>query len=95
MLLSVGAAQVLSQLHILIKGRPINGGGVQMTASSVTLGSSTDPHMYRGAITALSGTTIAATVSDGAGHSFAIVAQLQINPSSQTATGTVTATANG
>jgi methionine sulfoxide reductase heme-binding subunit len=95
MVLSIGAGQVLSQLHILIEGRPLQGGGVEMRASSVTLGSADDPHRYRGAITALSGTTIAATVRDVTGRTFAIVAALRIDPSSQTASGTVTATAGG
>jgi hypothetical protein len=95
LILNIGGGLRLSQLHILIVGRPVAGGGVNMTSSSVTLGPSDNPHLYRGAITALSGTNIAATVRDAAGHSYALVAQLQIDPSNQTASGTVSATAGG
>lgn len=95
LILDIGGGLRLSQLHILIVGRPADGGGVQMTTSSVTLGPSDDPHEYEGAITALSGSNIAATVHDAAGHSYAIVAQLQLDPSNQTASGTVSATAGG
>lgn len=93
--LSLGAGTALSQLHFLIEGTPVAGGGVQMTASSATLGPPSDPHMYEGTITALSGSNIAANVRDAAGRSYSIVAQLQIDPSTQTASGTVTATAGG
>jgi sulfoxide reductase heme-binding subunit YedZ len=87
------SGQRLSALHILIEGQPINGGGVQMTRSSVTLGPASDPHQYRGSVTGLQGTTIAASVRDAAGHSYNLVAQLQLDQQSQSASGTVTATA--
>jgi hypothetical protein len=83
----------LSALHILIEGPPIPGGGVQMTRSSVTLGPASDPHQYRGTVTGLQGTTIAATVRDRAGRSYRLVAQLQLDQQTQTASGTVTAAA--
>jgi hypothetical protein len=59
----------------------------------VTLGPASDPHQYRGSVTGLQGTTIAASVRDAAGHSYNLVAQLQLDQQSQSASGTVTATA--
>ena len=85
-------SQALSNLHIRIEGEPINGGGVQMTGSRVTLGPSSNPDQYSGRVTALQGTGIAASVSDAAGSAVSVVAQLQISPGPGTATGTVTAT---
>jgi sulfoxide reductase heme-binding subunit YedZ len=83
--------QRLSNLHIRIRGAPINGGGVQMSSSRVTLGPSANPDQYSGRVTALQGAGIAASVSDAAGSSISVIAQLQISPGPGTATGTVTA----
>jgi DMSO/TMAO reductase YedYZ heme-binding membrane subunit len=82
--------QRLSVLHIRIKGQPINGGGVEMSSSRVTLGPSPNPDLYDGQVTALAGTTIAARVSDSHASALALVARLQVAPGPGTATGTVT-----
>jgi sulfoxide reductase heme-binding subunit YedZ len=81
-----------SVLHIRIQGKPINGGGVQMSSSRVTLGAPTNPDEYHGQITGLAGPTIAAHVSDAGDSPLSLVAHLQISPGSGTASGTVTAT---
>jgi len=83
--------QRLSVLHIRIKGHPIDGGGVQMTSSRVTLGSSSNPDQYSGHVTALQGTSIAASVASGAGPGLSLVAGLQIASGPGTAVGTLTA----
>ena len=83
--------QRLSVLHIRIKGPPVNGGGVEMSSSRVTLGPPANPGQYDGQVTALAGTTIAARVSDSHTSALALVARLQILPGPGTATGTVTA----
>jgi hypothetical protein len=81
--------QRLTSLHIRIKGQPIAGGGVQMTTSRVTLGPASNPDQYVGQVTALVGTQIAASVSDGAGSSLSLVANLQIAPGPGAVSGTV------
>jgi sulfoxide reductase heme-binding subunit YedZ len=93
MLLMV-AGQHLSSLHILIEGTPIDGGGVQMTRGEVTLGTGSEPHLYRGAVTALNGTEIEAQVSDAGGGSLMLNARLQIDAGG-TVAGTLNATAGG
>ena len=82
----------LSVLHIRIRGEAIDGGGVQMSTSRVTLGPSTNPDQYDGQVTSLAGTTIAAHVSDAHDSAISLVAHLQISPAPGTASGTLTAT---
>jgi len=89
------AGQHLNAFHILIEGHPIDGGGVEMTQGDVTLGTESEPHLYRGRVTALNGTDIEAQVSHAGGASLTVTAQLQINPGSGTATGTLSAAASG
>jgi DMSO/TMAO reductase YedYZ heme-binding membrane subunit len=80
----------LSALDIKIVGQPEAGGGLSMTSSDVSLGPPSDPTRYRGAITSLQGTNLAASLSSGSGHSLTLNAQLQLDPSGgTTATGTV------
>jgi len=81
-----------SVLHIRINGEPINGGGVQMSTSRVTLGPPTNLDQYHGQVTGLAGTTVAARVSDARNSTLSLVAHLQISPGPGTASGTVTAT---
>jgi hypothetical protein len=93
MLLTV-AGQHLNALHILIEGTPVDGGGVQMTRGDVTLGTGSEPHLYRGTVTALNGTEIEAQVSDAGGASLILNARLQIDQGGAAA-GTLSATAGG
>jgi sulfoxide reductase heme-binding subunit YedZ len=83
------AGQSLDTLELRIEGQPLNGGGVAMSASSVTIGPASDPTRYSGRVTALEGTSIGARVR-GAPGSLALVAQLQIDPRSGSVTGTLT-----
>ena len=94
-LLLTVAGQHLNALHILIEGHPIAGGGVEMTRGDVTLGTGSEPHIYRGRITALNGTDIEAQVSDASGASLTLIARLQIDPASGTAAGTLSAAPSG
>ncbi len=57
-----------------------------MSSSLVTLGTSASPSAYRGRITALEGTNIAARVRSHRG-SLALAAELQIDPRSGAVTG--------
>jgi sulfoxide reductase heme-binding subunit YedZ len=84
------AGQKLNHLHIQISGQPLEGGGVQMSSSSVTLGSDASPTEYRGTITALEGTSVAANLQSAGGGAIRLVAQLQIDAAAGTAAGTAT-----
>jgi methionine sulfoxide reductase heme-binding subunit len=86
------AGQQLSTLSIHLRGQAIAGGGIQMTSSDVTLGSQSNPDQYSGQVTSLQGTNIAMKVSDGNGHQLGVVAQLNIDPNSGAASGTVNVT---
>jgi hypothetical protein len=82
--------QRLNSLEIRIDGRPLGGGGVAMSASHVTLGSAASLSLYRGQITGLEGTTVAARVRSRRG-ALALVAQLQIDSGSGAVSGAVSA----
>jgi hypothetical protein len=86
------SGQSLSQLALDLQGQRLDGGGLQMTSSTVTLGTASDPGLYRGTVTSLQGTNISATVRDSNGHALNLAVALQISPGSGTATGTVQAT---
>ena len=82
--------QRLTVLDIRIVGQPLSGGGVAMTSSTVALGTGSSPTLYRGLVTGLEGTEIAARVTNARG-SLALVAQLRIDPRSGAVTGALTA----
>lgn len=84
------AGQRLNHLHIQIAGQPLEGGGVQMDSSAVTLGSASSPGQYRGTISALEGTSVAATLRGANGVTVRMVAQLQIDAAAGAAAGRVT-----
>ena len=85
------AGQQLSMLAIHLRGQPIEG-GIEMTSSEVTLGTQSNPTRYRGRVTSLQGTNIAAQVSDSAGNRLGLVAQLNIDSGTGSVSGTVSAT---
>jgi hypothetical protein len=88
--LSMSASgQRLNTLDIRIIGQPLEGGGVQMTRSRVTLGSSADPAQYSGRITSLRGTDVAARLRNSSGSVVALAARLQLDPSGGSIGGTV------
>ena len=84
------SGQRLSALAIRLRGRPLDGGGLEMSSSEVLLGTSANSRAYRGVVTALQGTNIAARVSARSGQVLNLVAELQIDPGSGSAAGTVT-----
>jgi len=85
------AGQQLSALEIRLRGQPLQGGGIRMTSSKVTLGTRSNPDTYGGQVTSLQGTSISATVHDAGGHALRLAFQLQLDPASRSATGTVSA----
>jgi DMSO/TMAO reductase YedYZ heme-binding membrane subunit len=85
------SGQSLSKLAVHLQGQPIQGGGIQMSASSVTLGPASNPTLYRGTVTALEGTNISAVVRDPQGHTLNLAMGLQIDSNTGSASGTLSA----
>jgi hypothetical protein len=81
--------QRLNALDIRIIGQSLDGGGVQMTRSRVTLGSPADPTQYSGTITSLQGTNVAARLRDSSGSVLGLAAQLQLGSDGGSVGGTV------
>jgi Ferric reductase like transmembrane component len=85
------AGEHLGTLGIRIRGQAADGGGVAMSSSRVALGPASDPGQYRGQVTSLQGTSIAATVHDASGASLQLLARLQIDSASGSVSGSLTA----
>jgi len=83
---------VLSALSVTITGSAIAGGGVSMTSSSVSAGTPSHPTEYTGAITALEGTNINASVSSSNGHTLALAMALNIPPGGSAVSGSLSVT---
>ena len=91
--IALGVANpTLGSLDVRITGQPLGGGGVQMTASSVAIGPTSNPTLFTGSITALEGTNIGARVTAADARSLALALALTINPGSSSASGTVQVT---
>ncbi len=86
------AGQELSRLAVHLRGQAIQGGGIAMSSSEVTLGAASNPDQYSGRVTSLQGTNIGARVSDSAGHALNLACQLTIDPNTGAVSGTVSAT---
>jgi Ferric reductase like transmembrane component len=83
------SGQQLNAIDIRIAGEPVEGGGVQMTSSKVTLGSSGHPTEYSGHVTDLRGTDVAARLRNSSGSVIRLVAQLQLGSDEGSVSGTV------
>jgi hypothetical protein len=86
------SGQQLNTLAIHLRGQPLSGGGLQMTSSTVTLGTRSNPSQYHGQVTSLNGTDIAAQVTDAGAQRLNLTAHLQLNPDGSHASGTVSVT---
>jgi hypothetical protein len=86
------SGQRLDSLHIRMRGQPLAGGGVQMSSSRVSLGPSSHPGEYHGVVTALQGTDLAAQLRSASGSALRLVAQLRIDSTGGTVSGTVQVT---
>jgi sulfoxide reductase heme-binding subunit YedZ len=84
------SGQSLSRLSIDLQGQALSGGGLQMTSSTVTLGTASNPEQYRGTVSSLQGTNISATVRDSSGHTLNLAVDLQLSEGGS-ATGSVDA----
>jgi methionine sulfoxide reductase heme-binding subunit len=76
-------------LQVTLRGVPLQGGGVQMTGSSVTFGPRQAPQAYSGQIVSLGGSRIVASVSDRSGNPLDLTVRLRLNAASRTLTGSL------
>jgi hypothetical protein len=81
------------RLAIVLTGQPADGGGVELTASQVSLGPPGAPSEYRGPVSRLQGSTVVASLSSAAGAAVAATVVLQLGGPNGTVTGTVDVTA--
>ncbi|MGD0385748.1 MAG: ferric reductase-like transmembrane domain-containing protein [Solirubrobacteraceae bacterium] len=79
---------VLPALALRVVGEEQQGGGVQMTSSTVSMGSVANPQRFTGAITSLDGTDIGARVTSADGQALTLAVSLRIT-GGDSASGTV------
>jgi hypothetical protein len=79
------------QLEIAIEGQALSGGGVSLSSSHVTLGSSGAPALYRGRIVELSGNHILAAARGSDGRELSLDISLEGHPAAGTVSGTMAA----
>ncbi len=83
-----------AHLHVVIAGTPLIDGGVRMDRGTVDLGPASAPNLYKGEVTRLDGTSIAATARDQAGRRIALDLELTIDNANDVG-GTATAALGG
>jgi DMSO/TMAO reductase YedYZ heme-binding membrane subunit len=79
-------------LSLVLRGVPLDGGGVQMTASRVTYGPEAAPDDYSGQIVSLEGPRLVASVQDAQGDALDLTLLLQLDASSRTLSGSLRVT---
>jgi sulfoxide reductase heme-binding subunit YedZ len=88
--------RVHGELRVRLGGIPIAGGaGLSMTGSQVDLAAAGTSAVFQGRIVSLQGSEFVARVTDPAGTVLNLHAQLQINNSSNTVTGSLTGSSAG
>jgi hypothetical protein len=81
-------------LWIRLRGQPVDGGGVSMTASGASYGPPSAPQQYLGKIASLSGTRLVLALRGSSG-ALALHVDLQLDGSTHLVTGTVAAQSAG
>jgi sulfoxide reductase heme-binding subunit YedZ len=82
----------LAALDVRIYGSPIEGGGVAMSASSVSAGTAAQPSRFSGVVTGLDGNSISARIGSSSDGVLSLQLVVSLDPSTGTASGTMTAT---
>jgi hypothetical protein len=80
-----------ARLDVRIAGRPLFGGGLQMTSSVVSLGTTEQPTLYAGRIVMLRGARILARLHRPGSRSLSLALALRLPTDSSQVTGTATA----
>ncbi len=89
---ATAANPALSTLDVRIYGTALRGGGLSMTSSAVSFGSSADPTLLQGTITGLDGNEIRAQVSASNGTTLELDIALELNAANGSVSGTVDVT---
>ena len=76
-------------LHVVMQGVPLENGGVQMTASSVSFGPPGAPRAYSGDIVSLAGSRVVASVQDAQGETLDLTLTLRLDSSSGSLSGSL------
>jgi hypothetical protein len=84
---AAGGAQGL--LHVVLKGVPLENGGVQMTNSSVDFGPAGSPSAYSGTIVSLAGSRMVASVQDARGDALDLTLTLRLDSTDQSVRGSL------
>jgi sulfoxide reductase heme-binding subunit YedZ len=79
-------------IDVNLEGQPLEGGGIRMSGSRVTLGPRSSPRSYQGQVLALEGDRIVATVTGSANRSLRVTMSLAID-ATQGVSGTIAARA--
>ncbi len=74
-------------LTVVLTGQPVGGGGVELTASQVSLGPATSPRMLQGHVTSLAGSSLSVALADAAGKPFTADIRLDVAPDNDHVTG--------
>ena len=88
------AGQSDGVVDVLLEGQPLEGGGIEMSHSRVTLGPRSNPTSYRGRVRQLEGNRIVATVT-GPGNRALRVGMSVVVDSQESISGTIAARAEG
>ena len=76
-------------LNVVLRGVPLENGGVQMTGSRVTYGPQTAPGDYSGQIVSLDGSRLVASVQDARGDALDLTLLLRLDASNRTLSGSL------
>ncbi len=76
-------------LHVVLRGVPLENGGVQMTGSRVSFGPRQAPQAYSGEIVSLEGSRLVASVQDSRGDALDLTLLLRLDSSSRTLSGSL------
>ncbi len=82
-------------LVVSLTGTPLDGGGVLLDTSAVSMGPSTQPTLYEGSVSTLRGTEIGATLRSAGHPTLQLSISAQPDQTSNRVTGTVHATVGG
>jgi Ferric reductase like transmembrane component len=88
---SAGANGSVGSIRIVLHGPPDASGGVQMASSTVSLGTTAQPGLYRGQVGSLNGTDLTATVAGTNGQQLTLTVSLQVDPAGSRVSGSVRA----
>jgi sulfoxide reductase heme-binding subunit YedZ len=76
-------------LNVVLRGIPLESGGVQLTGSRVTFGPRANPGDYSGEIVSLAGSRLDASVQDGQGNSLDLTLLLRLDSANRTLSGSL------